>query len=401
MTEYLPYSRQCLDEDDVAAVAAALRAPYLTTGPLVDRFEMMFAKAVGAEEAVVCNSGTAALHLAALLLDMQPGDVAIVPSVTFVATANAVRYVGGTVVFSDVEADTGMMGPVQLREALARCHGRQVRAVFPVHLGGQTSDLQAIFEITRANGISLVEDACHALGTTYGSDNVRVGAGAHADVSCFSLHPVKAVTMGEGGVLTVRDPRQAARARRLRSHGVTRSPADFVDAKNALAANGAPHSWYYEMQEIGFNYRATDFQCALGLSQLTKLERFNARRAEIVARYDAGLQSLAPIVRPVRRTTCRPGWHLYQVLVDFAALGLARDDMVSWLRKRNIGTQVHYIPVHLQPYYRQIDKISLPGAEAFYDRCLSLPMFPAMNDDDVDQVIRALGDLMKERGLLG
>ncbi len=391
----LPYSRQTLDDSDIAAVADALKQPYLTTGPLINKFEIAFAKTVGAEHAVVVNSGTAALHIAAMLLDFQPGDVAIVPAITFVATANAIRYVGGEVVFADVEPDTGLMGPSQLQDALRRAGNARIKAVFPVHLGGQTTDLSALQSIARERRIAIVEDSCHALGTIYGPRKDSVGACTHAALSCFSTHAVKAITMGEGGVLTTRDPKLANRARQLRSHGITRSVEDFVSADAGFNETNEPGPWYYEMQEIGFNYRATDFQCALGLTQLSKLHAFNERRRELVSRYDRHLAGLTPVLRPWRRTNCTPGWHLYGVLIDFPALGLSRSEVMAQLRAKGINTQVHYIPVNRQPYYRsRYGNTALPGADNFYARTLSLPLFPGMQDADVDRVVAALTRLI-------
>jgi UDP-4-amino-4,6-dideoxy-N-acetyl-beta-L-altrosamine transaminase len=397
-TDFLPYSRQTLDDGDIDAVVAALRSPYLTTGPVVERFEARFAEAVGAPEAVVCSNGTAALHIAAMLLDLQPTDRVIVPSLTFLATANAVRYVGAEVIFADVDPDSGLMGPAQLEEALARGRGQSIKAVFPVHLGGQVADQATVAEVAARNGLRVVDDACHALGTIYGAGGDRVGACRHADISCFSLHAVKAVTMGEGGVLTMRDRPTAERARRLRSHGMVREPGLFVHTDAGLEPDGTPRRWYYEMQEPGFNYRATDFQCALGFSQLEKLDRFNAQRTALVARYDALLKPFAPVLRPVMRTDCRPAWHLYVVLIDFERLGMNRNMVMARLHDHGIGTQVHYIPVHCQPYYRQrYGAQDLHGADAYYARCLSLPLFPTMTTQDVDRVVEVLESIVKAR----
>jgi UDP-4-amino-4,6-dideoxy-N-acetyl-beta-L-altrosamine transaminase len=388
---FLPYGRQTIEEDDVAAVAAALRGEYLTTGPAVAAFDEAFAAAVGARFALSCNSGTAALHLAAMALGLGPGDAAIVPSITFLATANAARYVGAEVVFADVDPRTGLLGPAEFEAALSRVGALRPCAVFPVHLNGQCAAVTAIRRLAERHGIAVVEDACHALGVRH-EDGEPVGSCPHSALAAFSLHPVKAIAMGEGGVVTTNDPALAERVARLRNHGMTRDPSRFQDAGLAFAAGGAAHPWYYEMAEIGFNYRAPDILCALASSQLGKLERFVARRQALAARYDRALGPLAPLVEPVPLVSWSGhAFHLYAVRIDFAAAGTTRDAVMAALRARGIGSQVHYIPVHRQPYYRErYGALSLPGADAYYARCLSLPIFPAMEESDVDRVVDAL-----------
>lgn len=393
---FLPYSRQCLDEDDVAAVTTVLQGNWLTTGPTVDAFEAALLAKVGARFAVSCSSGTAALHLAALALDLGPGDAVVVPALTFLATANAARYVGADVIFADVDAETGLMREAHLREAMQRAGDRQVRAVFPVHYAGQCADAEAIWEIAEARGLAVVEDACHAIGTTYDTVNggvASVGDCRFSHMAVFSFHPAKTVTMGEGGAITTQDESLAQRLRRLRNHGIVRDAHVFENRALAFAGSGRANPWYYEMSEMGLNYRATDIHCALGLSQLQKLERFVDRRRALAARYDERLRPLAPLVRPLGRIAgCRPAWHLYVVLVDFAAAGVERAELMARLREAGIGTQVHYIPVHDQPCYRKLyGSQALPGTEGFYARCLSLPLYPAMLEADVDYVASTLG----------
>lgn len=383
MSGFLPYGRQAIDDDDVAAVAAALRADMLTTGPLVDAFERDFAAAAGATHAVACNSGTAALHLAAMALDLGPGDAIVAPSLTFLATANAARFCGAEVVFADVDPDSGLMTPATLEAAIARSGALRLKAVFPVHLNGQVCDMAAIRAIADHRGLAVVEDACHALGLP------GVGAATHGGMACFSTHPVKAVATGEGGVVTTARADLASRLRILRSHGMVRHPASI--ANRELGYDGdTPNPWYYEMPELGWNYRLPDVLCALGISQLKKLDRFFARRQAIAATYDRLLAPLAPALRPIARRAPH-GWHLYAVLIDFAALGTTRARLMGALRAQGIGTQVHYIPVHHQPYYRgRYGRLDLPGADAYYARCLSIPFYPAMSDDDVARVATSL-----------
>jgi UDP-4-amino-4,6-dideoxy-N-acetyl-beta-L-altrosamine transaminase len=391
---FLPYGRHLIDEDDVAAVSAVLRGEALTAGPLVPAFEAALMAATGARHAVACGNGTEALHLAMLALGLGPGDWAVVPAVTFLATANAVRLTGAEVVFADVDSDTGLITAETAASAAARAGG-PVRAVLPVHLAGQFGDLPALAELARARGWVVVEDACHAIGSRYDLGTGITGAvgdGRWATATAFSFHPVKTIAMGEGGAVTTNDPALARRMARLRSHGVTRETSEFQEPAQAFAADGRSHPWYYEMAELGFNYRVSDIQCALGLSQLAKLDRFAACRRALVERYAALLAPLAPQVRPLART---PGvsaaWHLQVVLITFEALGTSRDAVMAHLQAAGIGSQVHYIPVPWQPYYRRRYPLaSLPGAERYYARALSLPLCPAMTDGDVDRVVGAL-----------
>jgi UDP-4-amino-4,6-dideoxy-N-acetyl-beta-L-altrosamine transaminase len=394
MTDFLPYGRQWIDEDDIRAVAEALRGDYLTTGPTVAAFETEFAAKTGAAHASACSNGTAGLHLAAMALGLGPGDAAIVPTLTFLATANCVRYVGAEVIFADVDPRTGLITPATAAAALARANGKRVKALFVVHLNGQCADMPALSAFAKANRLRIVEDACHALGGEVA--DTRVGACAFADFAVFSLHPVKTVTMGEGGVVTASDPELDRKVKRYRSHGMERDPARFSSRADGFDADGAPNPWYYEMAEPGYNYRATDFQCALGRSQLAKLDRFVARRTELEALYRARLASLAPLVAPLGLAgTGRPAWHLCPALIDFAAAGKSRGRVMRELAARGIGTQVHYFPVHRQPYYRALDPaLDLPGAEAYYARALSLPLFYGMADAAVDRTIGALAAVL-------
>ncbi|WP_293901920.1 UDP-4-amino-4,6-dideoxy-N-acetyl-beta-L-altrosamine transaminase [Phenylobacterium sp.] len=384
MDAVLPYGRQTIEDDDIAAVAQALRGDFLTTGPTVEAFERAFAETVGARHAVACANGTAALHLAMLALDVKPGEVVIAPSITFLATANCARYVGADVVFADVDPDSGLMTPATLAAAIDRVGGRRLRAVLPVHLRGDACELPAMADLAHAAGAVLVEDAPHAVGTTMKFGNVAeaVGDVRHSAMATFSFHPVKTIATGEGGMVTTNDPALAERLRVLRSHGMVRP--DGADP------------WWYEMVEPGFNYRLPDILCALGLSQLKKLPRFAARRRALAAAYGEALAPLAPLVR----TAARPAWsdpvlHLMTVLIDFEAAGRSRRAVVDALRARGVGTQVHYIPVHRQPYYRGLyGDLELPGAEAWYARCLSLPLYPGMADGDVARVVGALKDVL-------
>jgi UDP-4-amino-4,6-dideoxy-N-acetyl-beta-L-altrosamine transaminase len=386
----LPYGRQTIEDDDISAVVEALKSDFLTTGPLVEAFEAAFAETVGARHAVACANGTAALHLAMLALDVQPGEVVIAPSITFLATANCARYVGAEVVFADVDPDSGLMTPQTLAAALTRVGGRRLRAVLPVHLRGDAADLPGLAALANDAGAVLVEDAPHALGTTmtYGNVVERVGDARHSAMATFSFHPVKTIATGEGGMVTTNDAGLAERLRTMRSHGMIRPPS---------TEKGGADPWWYEMPEPGFNYRLPDILCALGLSQLKKLPRFAARRRALAKAYEVALAPLAPAVRIAER----PAWsdpvlHLMCVLIDFQAAGLSRRQVVEKLQEYGIGTQVHYIPVHRQPYYvERYGVLDLQGAEGWYDRCLSLPLYPGMADGDVERVVEALRAVLR------
>ena len=394
----LPYGKQVIDDDDIAAVAETLRSDFLTTGPVVEAFEQRLREITGAEHALAVANGTAALHLAAMALDLGPGDLAVVPTMTFLATANAARYVGADVVFADVDPRTGLLTPETLAAALER-GGERVRAVFPVHINGQTADMPALRQVPGARDLAFVEDSCHAFGglqATSAGTPAPVGCCRDSTMSVFSFHPVKIAAMGEGGAITTNDPDIHARIARLRNIGMERNPDALEIADQAFGPDGEANPWYYEMPELGFNYRASAIHCALGLSQLAKLDRFVAARAHLMAEYRARLAPLSPLVEPVPvRSNVPVGWHLCVVHIDFAAAGTDRATVMNKLRDAGIGTQVHYLPVHRQPYYRRCyGEISLPGADAYYDSILSLPLHAAMTDDDVQRVVTALGEVL-------
>ena len=365
----LPYGRQWIDEDDIAAVCDVLRSDWLTTGPAVAELESAFAAVVGSAEAVAVSSGTAALHLSIAALGIGPGDEVIVPALTFAASANCVVYCGGTPVFADVDPVTLLVDPADV----ARKITPRTRAILAVDYAGQPCNYPVLRALARETGLALVADACHSLGGTEAGRPV----GSLADLSCFSLHPVKHITTGEGGVVATDDAAIASRLRRLRNHGITSDHRE-------RAESGA---WFYEQVELGFNYRLTDFQCALGQSQLRKLPRFVERRQEIAALYDDALPCL-PGVRPLGvRPDVSHAYHLYVVRVE------GRDRVFQALRDAGIGANVHYVPVHLHPFYRERFRTGpglCPAAESAYEQILSLPVFPQMSDEDVEFVVGAL-----------
>ncbi len=398
---FLPYGRQAIDEADIAAVVEVLQSDYLTTGPKVAAFEVALATRLGARFAVANSSGTAALHLACLALGLGPGDAAIVPSITFLATANAVRMVGATVVFADVDPDNGLMRPEDLAAAFVRADaaGLRVRAAFPVHLAGQCADMAGLAELARQRSCALIEDACHAIGAYHACGDgsaAAVGGCRLSDMAVLSFHPVKTVAAGEGGAVTTNDPGLAKRLERLRSHGMVREPGDFEIADMAFDPAGAPNPWYYEMPEIGWNYRMSDIHAALALSQFDRLDHFVEERRALAHRYDELIGTLDDTIQPIRRSRfSMPAWHLYSVLVDFDGAGIDRAQVMNRLRAQGIGTQVHYIPVHRQPYYARLNPgLVLGGADGYYRRTLSLPLFVGMTQADVKRIVGSLDEVV-------
>jgi len=371
----LPYGRQSIDEADIEAVVQTLRSDWLTTGPKVAEFEEAVAAFVGAKYAVSFSSGTAALHAAAFAAGLQAGDEAITTPLTFAATANCVLYQGATPIFADVEPETLNIDPGQLASRISR----RTKAILPVDYAGHPADLDEILRLADRHGLVVVEDACHALGAEY--KGRRIGSIAHMTV--FSFHPVKHVTTGEGGMVTTDNPDFAETLCRFRNHGIS------SDARMRQAAG----QWHYEMVMLGFNYRLSDIACALGLRQLTRLEANLARRRQIAARYTDALRNVAAIHPPAVRSDVNSAWHLYPIRLELDKLSGTRDQIFQALRGENIGVNVHYIPVHLHPYYR--DRFGYKGgecpvAESAYERLISLPMFHAMSDGDVGDVIGAL-----------
>lgn len=394
--DFLPYGRHAVDEDDIAEVVEVLKNGPLTCGPKVDAFEAAFANQIGAAHAVVCANGTAALHLASMAIGLGEGDVAVVPAITFLATANAVRMTGAEVCFADVDEETALLTPEGFEQALERANGT-VKAVFPVHMNGQAEAMGAIRDIARSHGIKVVTDCCHALGADY-KDGGRPGDGQCEDLATFSLHPVKSIAMGEGGVVTTNCAETARTLKMLRGHAMEKDPSHWRNLDAGTAQDGSSNPWYYEMQTLAYNYRATDIQCALGLSQLRKLDDFIAKRRRLAAIYDQQLSRLSNRMQPVRRSLdTLSAWHLYPVLINFDQMEMDRAALMTRLQKAGIGTQVHYVPVSSQPYYvDRYGRQELPGADRYYARVLSLPIFPAMSEADVIRVVDALADALEK-----
>jgi perosamine synthetase len=371
----LPYGHQSVDEADVQAVVDVLRSDWLTTGPKVAEFEQAFAARVGAADAVSFSSGTAALHAAAFAAGLGAGDEAITTPMTFAATANCVLYQSAMPVFADVCPDTLNLDPEQIAKKLSS----KTRAILPVAYAGHPADLDSIMKIASEHGLIVIEDACHALGAKYGE---RL-TGSIADMTVFSFHPVKHITTGEGGMVATNNVQFAETLRRFRNHGIS------SDARQRQSAG----QWHYEMVLLGFNYRLPDIACALGIEQLKKLDTNLARRREIAARYAAALREIPGIIPPVPRLGVTPVWHLYPIRLDAAKLSADRAQIFRALRAENIGVNVHYIPVHLHPYYQERFNYrggEYPVAEKAYQHLISLPMFHGMSDRDVHDVIAAV-----------
>jgi perosamine synthetase len=371
----LPYGRQSIQDDDIQSVVDALRSDWLTTGPRIAEFEEAFAAQVGARYAVSFSSGTAALHGAAFAAGLKNGDEAITSPMTFAATANCALYQGAIPVFADVSGDTLNLDP---EKSAARITPR-TRAILPVDYAGHPADMNAMLELADMHGLVVIEDACHALGAEY--RRRRTGSVAHMTV--FSFHPVKHLTTGEGGMVTTDRSDYAEILRRFRNHGIS------SDARQRHSEG----QWHYEMVMLGFNYRLTDVACALGISQLKKLEANVSRRREIAARYASEFRDLAEINLPPSRNDVKPAWHLYPILLNLEKIRAQRGEIFRALRAENIGVNVHYIPVHLHPYYRErfgYHAGDYPIAENAYERLISLPMFHGMTDQDVEDVIHAV-----------
>jgi len=393
----ITYGKQWIDAEDIEAVSEVLKSDFLTCGPQVDAFEQEFAAPVGAKHAVAVNNATAALHLAMLVAEIGKGDRLVTSPNTFVSSANCAAFVDATPDFCDIDPETYNLCP----KALAANWQADTKAVVAVAYAGQSPDMPAIAQIARSHGAVVIEDGCHGIGGGFTVDGKDYKIGGHpwADITTFSFHPVKTITTGEGGILVTDNDEYARRARLLRSHGITRVTEDFTGLGGDSATLQEQGGWYYEMQSLGYNYRITDLQCALGRSQLKKLPGFIDRRRAIVAQYNAAFADLPWLQTPQilqSENVAHISWHLYTVQIDFKALGLSRSEAMQRLREQGVGSQVLYIPVHLQPYYRNQFGYGVgkcPNAETYYEQTLSLPLFPKMTDGDVDTVIRSVNKL--------
>jgi len=384
---HLPYGRQFIDEADIAAVEAVLRSDWLTQGPAIERFEQKVAAYCGVRYAVAVSSATAALHLGATALGLGPGDSLLTSAITFVASANCARYCGADVDFVDIHPgsynlDVGALSS-KLKQAAAK--GRLPKVIVPVHLAGQSCEMASINALAREYGIQIMEDAAHAIGGKY--ENKPVGNCLYSDLAVFSFHPVKIVTTGEGGMLLTNRTDLYEKLIRLRTHGITKDLRFMTEP-----AHGP---WYYQQLELGFNYRMTDIQAALGASQMDKLDAFVTRRQYLAQRYDKLLAGL-PVTLPWQHPATSSSWHLYIIRLQLNRLRKTHRQIFEELRSAGIGVQLHYIPVYLQPYYRQLG--FQPGycreAEKYYSEAISLPIYYALSEADQDRVTRTLASIL-------
>jgi len=377
--EMLPYGQQWIEDDDIRSVVEVLKGDYLTTGPRINEFESRFAEYVGARYAVAVANGTAALHAAAFAAGIGPGAEVITTPITFAASANCVLYMGGKPVFADIKDSDWNIDSNEITRKL----NSRTKAIIPVHFTGLPADLDEVHQIAREHNLVVIEDAAHALGATYKGR----GIGGLSQMTIFSFHPVKHITTGEGGMITTDDVNLYHRLMQFRSHGITR------DGERLLQDEGP---WYYEMQFEGFNYRLTDVQAALGLSQLAKADRFLERRREIVARYIEAFKDMPEISLQVRQADREAGWHLFIIRLNTERLKVDRRRVFEALRAENIGVNVHYIPVYLHPYYRDLGYPGglCPRAEKLYSEMITLPLFPKMTAQDVTDVIEAVGKVI-------
>jgi perosamine synthetase len=372
---YLPYGRQWIDEDDIEAVIEVLKGSYLTTGPYLAKFEQAVAEYVGAKYAVAFSNGTAALHGACFAAGIGNGDEVITTPMTFAASANCVIYQGGTPIFSDIDEKTYNIDPNKIEEKISD----KTKAIIPVDFTGQPTELDGILEIAKKHNLVVIEDAAHALGAVYKGKKV----GSISDMTMFSFHPVKHITTGEGGIITTNNRKYYDKLLQFRSHGITREQEKL---------NEYHGSWYYEMQFLGYNYRMTDIQAALGTSQLKKIDQFVELRRKYVSIYNEAFKEMDEIITPFQHENGESSWHLYIIRLNLDKLTTSRREIFEALQQQNIGVNVHYIPVYFQPYYQQLgyQKGICPNAEKLYNEMITLPLFPAMSEKDVHDVIKAV-----------
>lgn len=383
----IPYGKQDISAEDIAAVSEVLRSDFLTQGPVVPRFEEAVAEAAKAKYGVAVNSATSALHIACLALGVGPGDRVWTSPVTFVASANCALYCGADISFVDIDPDTYNLCPKALEQKLilAKHEGTLPKVIIPVHLAGQSCDMEAISALARQYDIRVIEDASHAIGADYAGD--AVGSCRFSDITVFSFHPVKIVTTAEGGVAVTNNLQLAERMQRLRSHGITRDPELMTKAPDG--------AWYYQQIELGFNYRMTEMQAALGLSQMQRLSLFVERRRGLAKRYNELLSDL-PITLPQQLTNTSSSWHLFIVRFNLNKIGKTQSQIFDECRAAGIGVNLHYIPVHLQPYYSDLGfkQGDYPAAEAYYANAISIPLFHSMTDAQQDEVVRVVKEIV-------
>ena len=373
---FLPYGQQWIDDEDINEVIKVLKGDYLTTGPKISEFENRIAQYVGSKYAVAVSNGTAALHAACFAAGIKKGDEVITTPLTFAASANCILYQGGKPVFADIDFDTYNIDPNEIEKNITE----KTKAIIPVDFTGQPVDMDKIKDIAKKYGLIVVEDSAHALGAEYKGNKV----GSLSDITTFSFHPVKHITTGEGGMITTNDDKLYNKLKLFRTHGITRDITSLVNK------NEGP--WYYEQLELGYNYRITDIQCALGISQLNKLDKFLKKRQKIAQKYNSYLKNIDGVILPYQATYAKSSWHLYVIQLELEKFKVGRKTIFEALRVENIGVNVHYIPVYYHPYYQKLGykKGLCPNAERLYERILTLPLYPKMNEKDIEDVVTAL-----------
>ncbi|MDP8213184.1 MAG: UDP-4-amino-4,6-dideoxy-N-acetyl-beta-L-altrosamine transaminase [Candidatus Zapsychrus exili] len=402
--DHIPYGRQNIMIDDIKAVVEVLQSNYLTQGPKIAEFEQSIMDVTSSNYCIAVNSGTSALHIACLAALVGPGDEVITSPNTFVASSNAIVYCGAKPIFADIDSKTYNIDPKEIEKKITE----KTKAIIPVHFAGQSCDMEEIYNIVKkyekkyGNKIYIIEDASHALGSTY--KDTKIGSCAYSDMVTLSFHPVKHVTTGEGGAVLIKNKEFYKKLKYMRSHGITSDTEEFIYKENAFEKSKTQDSepmkeaWYYEQICLGFNYRITDIQCALGCSQMKKISRFIDRRREIVNIYNNAFKDIDGITVPFEADYCNSNFHLYVLLFDFKKIGISRSEFMRHLRANDIYTQAHYIPVHTQPFYREnfgTNWGDFLNAEEYYQKCLSIPIYPSMSTKDVDKVISSIKDIVE------
>jgi len=374
--ELLPYGHQWIDDEDIKAVINILRSDFITQGQKIDEFESTIADYCNAKYGIAFSSGTAALHAAAYIADIKQGDEVITTPMSFVASSNCILYMNGTVRFADIKIDTHNINPEEIKKKI----NKKTKGLIPVDYAGQPCDLDEINHIAKDNNIIVIEDASHAIGAEYNGKKI----GEFSDLTVFSFHPVKHITTGEGGMVLTNEEKYYNKLKDFRTHGITKDPMKMENNEGG---------WYYEMQNLGYNYRITDLQCALGLNQFKKIDKFIKRRREIVKKYNEAFKNINEITIPYEKSNVKSAYHLYVIDLNLENLKVNRKKIFDALRAENIGVHVHYIPIHLQPFYRYrfgYKKGDFPISENHYEKCLTLPLFPLMSNKDVKDVIFAI-----------
>lgn len=374
--EFIPYGSQWIDDQDIDAVTETLKSDYLTTGPKIKEFEDKFADYVDAKYAVAIANGTAALHAATYAAGIKEGDEVITTPLTFAATANSILYQDATPVFSDIDPETYNIDPESIKDKITD----KTKAIIPVHYTGQPCEMDEIKEIAAENDLIIIEDGAHAVGATYKEQKI----GSVGDMTTFSFHPVKNMTTGEGGMITTSSKELYNKLLKFRTHGITKDKSEYINQSHG--------PWYHEQQELGYNYRITDIQAALGITQLEKLDKFLARRREIVNKYNNEFKDIEGLIIPEQLENTNSAWHIYVLQLELEKLTADRKEVFDALREKNLGVNVHYIPVYFHPYYQSLgyQKGICPKAEKLYDRIITIPLYPKMTDQQVDEVIKRI-----------